>query len=236
MKAELYADNTTKTIVRQKDDYESVGLDPNIEIIMPFTAEDDRASIEAKGVNWAGLMRQCNQVYKENLGNSFGAKARAAFDKNETPPGQAEMDELVAAYDFSGARAVSEAGMSEEEKALRQMLRTQLKAILRGGGVFSDEELTVQTVKEANENVLPDGKISVEDFNSLLENAAEGGVFEYNGASFDFGGDPEFDYDDDGNVTSYLNLAAITAHCGELAAEKLAADRRAKAVSAAIPK
>ena len=220
-----YSANPVKTLSRQEVE---------VEITMPFDVDDTRESIETKGVSWAGLIRQLNQVYKENLGNSFGAKVRAADSKGEELPGQEVMDALVAAYDFSGARTSSESGMSEDEKELRSVLRTQLKAILRGGGVFADYELTVQTQKEATEGVLPEGKISVEDFNSLLENAAEGGVFEYSEASFDFGGDPEFEYDDDGTITAYKNLAAVTAHCAEMAEANLAAKRSAKAVKASI--
>lgn len=237
MKTELYADNPTKTFVRQVEDYEAAGLDPQMTLIMPVTIDDDRASIEAKGISWAGLMRQVNQVFRENLGNSFGARVRAAVTKNQPLPTQAELDSLVASYDFSGARTTAETGISEGEKVFRSVLRLRLKDLLRVGVFSEDSEtpLVVQSKKESTEKTLPAGKISLEDFEALVDAAAEGADFEFEDRAYAFGGDPEFQYNDDGIVISYENLAAVPAHCMELAEQKLAAERAMKAVKASIP-
>lgn len=237
MKLDAYSDNPVKSFVRQEADYNDAGLDPVRTIVLPFTTEDDRESIEAKGINWAGLMRQANQVYKENIGNSYAAKARVAFANEKTPPGQPELDELVRNYDFSGARISSESGMPEGERIFRSTLRARLKDLLRFG-VFSEDpeaKLTVQTQREATQEELPPNKISIEDFETLVESAAECAVFEYEDRDYDFSGDPEFEYDEEGNVASYRNLAAVPAHCNELAEAKLERDRSMKAVRASIP-
>lgn len=240
MKTELYANNPTKTFVRQAEDYEAAGLDPTMTIIMPFTADDDKESIIAKGAKWPGLMRQMNQVLRENIGGSHGARARAAISKKQPLPTQTDVDKLVTNYDFSGARLTSELGMSEEEKSFRSVLRARLKELLRVGVFSADSEtkLTVQTAKENSQKMLPDGKISVEEFDSLVEAAAENADFTYEDRIYTFGGDPEFAYKDDGTIASYENLAAVTAHCEELAQAKLAAERLFAAkcdVKASIP-
>lgn len=238
-----YSDNTVKTFSRQAANYEAADLDPTMSIVVPFTAEDDRETIESKGVNWAGLMRQMNQVFKENIGNTFGSKIRTAVSKSDPLPSQDDLNELVDKYDFSGARISTETGMSEEEKAFRSVLRARLKLFLRAG-VFSGDwdpktgqgsPLVVQTKKEADTDTLPEGKISVEDFDSLLEAAAERAIFEYEDRPYDFSEDPEFELNDDGEVEQYNNVAAITAHAEEIAEAKLAADRAMNAVTASIP-
>lgn len=238
MNTNLYVDAPVKTFIRQEADYIAQGLDGTVSLVMPVDVEDDRVSIEAKGINWPGLMRQLNQVYKENVGNLFAAAIRKALSKNEPLPGQKELDAIVAKYDFSGVRVSSgDSGMSEAEKVFHSILRSRLKDLLRAGIFSADREtkLTVQTQVELAENELKDGKVSVEDFETIVEAATEGAVFDYEDRSYNFGGTPKFEYDDEGNIASYENLAAVPAHCQQLAEVKLAAEQAIRAVKAIIP-
>lgn len=233
--ANLPADAKSKIIVRQESDYEAAGLDGRRTIPLPFTLDCiNEEAIMRLGFQPAGVVRTLNQAFAENLGNIYGANVRKAVAKQFPLPTIADMDALIAAYDFSGVRASSEAGMPEEERSFRTHLRKQLRSLLRGG-TFSatGAPLTVQTKVEADKEELPDNKMSIEAFESLVEAAAEGVEFQFDGLSFDFAGEPAFD--EEGN---FANFAAITAFAHQLADEDMALRRRAvgRTITASIPR
>lgn len=239
MRPEKYSDNPAKSFIRQAKDYEAAGIEPNMQLIVPFTDDDTRESIEEKGVNWAGLMRQINSVFAENIGNALGSKVRNSVSKGETLPTQDDLDEIIAKYDFSGARmrATTEESMSQEDRVFFNVLRTRLKALLRTGTFSADNEskITVQTKKEADRKELPAGKIPTTTYEELVQAAIDGADATVEDRTYTFGGDPEFEFDDDGNILFYKNLSAVVAHCDEMAKAKLAEMKRVSSVKARIP-
>ena len=222
----LPANHVTKKIVRQEEAYEAAGEDGERTLPLPFVLDADLSiddQIANLGFDRTGVIRGLNQLFVENIGNLYAARVKSAITKKTALPTQATMDEMVANYDFSGVRASSEAGMSREERTFRTELAKQLRNVLRAG-VFSTDgsAMTVQTKAEAAVEDLPDGKMALEDFENLVECAAEGVVFEYNEKAFDFSGEPVFD--EDGN---FGNFAAIVAWAKQLADETMAIRRRA---------
>ena len=225
----------TKVIVRQEDDYEAAGLDGRRTIPLPWDESCYNIErLQELGFHIPGVIRQHNQNFVENIGNSYGARVRKAVEKGETLPNEEDFDNLVASYDYSGIRASSETGMPLEERTFRTMLKKQLRNLLRNGIFSSDgSPLTVQTTKEASKEELPDGKMALEDFEVLVECAAEGAEFGYDGLSFDFSGDPEFDENGD-----FLNFAAVSAFARDLAEKEIALRRDAvgRSIKPSMPK
>lgn len=224
MNRDVLSECPTKTIVRQEAAYEAAGESGERVVILPIDLSCiNSEELIRRGLSPAGLVIQMNQVTVENVGNLYAARARAAASKNESLPTQDDMDALLDSYDFSRIRTTSEAGMSEEERVFRSNLRTQLKRFLKMGLFTPDRTaLTVQTVKEATEEKLPEHKISIEDFNGLIESAAEGIEWEFLGHSYDFGGEPKFD--DQGQIASF---SAIPHAARQLSAQEMELKRQA---------
>ena len=222
------ADLKPKTIVRQEADYEAAGIPAERVIPLPFdlACVNSEVLIE-RGATPAGVVRQMNQVFLENIGNALGSKARAAFANNVTPPSQEDVDAMVAAYDFSGIRASGgDSGLPESERLFRTELRAMLRAVARDGALDPEgNPLTVQTAKEAKEDKLPEGKISLEDFDSIVEAAAEGVAITYNELEFDFGAEVSYIEQPDG-TRQLGSYSAISDFAREQANEKLALKQR----------
>lgn len=231
----LPTDCDTKVIVRQENDYAEAGLDGRREIPLPFTLESiNEDNITNLGFLPAGVVRAMNQVFVENVANIHGSQVRNAGKKNLALPAPEAMEEILKAYNFSGIRTTSEESMPESERIFRSQLKKQLRSLLRQGAFSANgSHLTVQTQPEATKNELPDGKISLEDFEILCESAAEQVAFEYDGMSFDFAGEPE--YDEEGNFGNY---AAIVDFAHDLAEKELALNLSAagRSIKASVPK
>lgn len=224
----------TKTIIRQESDYEAAGIDGCRTVPLPWDESCynlDR--LTELGFHIPGVIRQHNQNLVENIGNSYGASVRKAVEDKVELPGEEEFNALVERYDYSGSRAPSEAGMPLEERTLRTMLKQQLRALIREG-VFSanGQGLAIQTTKEAERKELPDGKMLLDDFNAIVESAIEAEVIEYDGLSFDFSGEPQFDENGD-----FLNFAAVLAFAQDLADQEMAIKAKAtsRTIRASIP-
>ena len=231
----LSPNTDTKVIVRQENDYTEAGLDGRREIPLPFTLDSiNEENIASLGFLPTGVVRAMNQVFVENVANIHGSQVRAAVKKGLTLPDSEAMEEILKAYNFSGIRTSSEESMPEEERVFRSQLKKQLRSLLRQGAFSADRSpLTVQTQPEASRKELPEGKISLEDFDTLVESAAEQVVFEYDGMSFDFAGEPEYDEAGDFN-----NYAAIVDFAHDLAEKELALNLSAvgRSIKASVPK
>lgn len=234
MKIDALPENApTKKIVRQEADYEAAGLDGTVTLTLPFDESCVNAdALTSRGFSVIGVVRGLNQLFAENVGNLWGSKVRNAVKNGVSLPTEEDFNALVAAYDFSGARAASEAGMPTEERLFRSQLKQQLRRLLKGG-TFSPngEPLTVQTSKQAEEGELPDGKMALEDFESLIEIAIEGEAFQYMGREYDFSGEPA--YDDEGN---FANFAAVVDFARDLAEKEMELRKAASDVKPSMPK
>jgi len=224
MNRDVLTNCPTKTIVRQEAAYEASGESAERTVILPIDLECVNSDeLVRRGLSPAGLVIQMNQVTVENIGNLYAARVRAAASKNEPLPTQEDMDALIDSYDFSRVRTTSEAGMPEEERVFRSNLRTQLKRFLKMGLFTPDRTaLTVQTVKEATAEELPDNKISIEEFNNLVEAAAEGIEWAFLDHSYDFGAEVKFD--EQGQIASF---SAIPHAARQLASQEMELKRQA---------
>jgi len=130
----------------QGDLYEAAGQpDFSFDIPRPFTPEMFAEIAADLGIAAQGLSNQNNQLLAENLGNLMAARVKAAAKANEaleegedpTPlPSQADMDELIASYDFSGVRTGSgvSTGLSALERAIYKYARRAVRALLKQSG------------------------------------------------------------------------------------------------------
>jgi hypothetical protein len=246
MKFDSLPNSCTKSkIVRQGEEYEKIGGDGKFTIPLPFATNVEyifnnpeataKQILEGMGISVLGLAKQMDQVQKENIGNLLNSKIKFAISKSQPLPDQSVADAIVTSYDFSGSRVSSdESGMTEEERAVRAEIKKILRALLSGGAFLSPEgarqEMKVQTVSEAKENKLPDGKVSLNTFLSMVEAAYNGDAFvipEIN-ESEQYTTADEPIYNDNGLPT---NLAAFIETARETA---LAGLERSKAMAAAI--
>lgn len=219
------------TFVRQEADYEAAGLSAEREILLPFDLSCvNEEVLTERGLQPAGVVRQLNQVTVENIGNALGSKIRAAVAKKEALPTQADVDKLVASYDFSGLRTTGEAGMPESERMVRAELRSLLRSVARDGAFDPEgKSLSIQTEKEAKAETLPAGKISIENFNNLVEAAAEGVEFEFNTITFDFGAEVKYIEAEDG-TKAFGSYSAILDFARSLAQEKYEIKQRSQGI------
>ena len=198
MNLEALANPVIKTIVRCRKQCERIGRNLEIKIPAPFDDSIINKEVAEKlGINIPGAVRQLNAAFVEGVASGYAAQLKKEFEKEvfDFSP-QEFVDSLIAEYDFSAVRgAENEDNLSDFDITIRSELR---KLIRRGlaAGSFSGEtraSLSVQTVKEAEENKLPEGKIALEDFELLIEAAAEKAVAKFQGRTYDFSVEPEFD-------------------------------------------
>jgi hypothetical protein len=210
----------------------------------PFTLEHVNVdALVALGVQPAGVVRQLNQVTVENLGNAIRSRIVSAESAGSSAPDQSVMDQVMANYDFSGVRAAStEEGLPEDLKLQYSIARDNLRDYARNGNFSADgSSQTIQTVKDSDEGVLKPGKMSLDEFESLVACCIEGLAWEgpvitkaNNPARIgqplviDFGVEPVFDGEIPGNYGAFREQVMT------LAAEKLAENQRRKAAAAAL--
>lgn len=210
----------------------------------PFTLEHvNEEALLALGAQPAGVVRQLNQVYVENLGNAIRSKIITA-ESNSTPaPDQSVMDILQSNYDFSGVRtSTGEEGLPEDLKIQYRIARENLRDYARNGNFSADGTAqTIQTIKEAKEGSLKPTKMALEEFNALVECCVEGLAWEGPTITkannperigqplvIDFSIEPAFE----GDIP--LNYGAFRARVMDLAGEKLAENQRKAAEAAAL--
>lgn len=139
-------------------------------IHQPFTAEHFSGA-EELGVSASGVAQQMNQVFAENVGNNVASRIRNA-DKNGTArPTQADVDALVAAYDFTGSRAsVGSSGSLFDRLFFKNASAFIRKLIKRKGYRDLPAPVTVAKKDEAPKA----GQISFEDFEAEVVRLVEG--------------------------------------------------------------
>jgi hypothetical protein len=130
-----------KQFSRQVAAYEAAGLSPDMETQVPFAANAELflnfEALKAAKIDPMGLARQMDQVLIENLGNNLSQKVKAAVKKGTDLPDQSVVDAMLAAYDFTGVRMVSEEGMSTEERTIIAEIRKAIRSLISGGSFAS---------------------------------------------------------------------------------------------------
>lgn len=222
-----------KQFSRQVAAYEAVGLSPDMEIQVPFATNLDtflntQALINA-GIDPMGLARQMDQVLVENLGNNLSQKVKAAIKKGTALPDQSVVDAMLAAYDFTGVRIVSEEGMSTEERTIIAEIRKAIRSLISGGSFASlgadgkktrnrDEvafdAVRVQTGPEAKgDKQTPPGSVPVENYEAVVAAAYSNSEVELedgngNSATLDFSVPPSFnEHGQPTNLTGVIEAA-----------------------------
>jgi hypothetical protein len=169
----LKSENTpTRLRTILEDAYTSAGQEGFQFIIpQPFTPEHV-SDVTELGASPIGVANQLNQVLAENLSNNMAARIRAAVKADATLPGQSDMDELYAAYDFSGTRA-SSGGVSGSllDRIFARLAAAFLKKLLKKKG-YQSLPAPVTVAKKDAEPVA--GQISLEQFESEVARLVEG--------------------------------------------------------------
>lgn len=139
-------------------------------IPQPFTAEHFSGA-EELGVSASGVAQQMNQVLAENIGNNVASRIRNA-DKNSTArPTQADVDALVAAYDFTGSRASAGSSGSLFDRLFFKNASAFIRKLIKRKG-YRDLPAPVTVAKK--DEAPKDGQISFEDFETEVIRLVEG--------------------------------------------------------------
>lgn len=222
-----------KKFSRQVAAYEAAGLPPDMEIQAPFAANVGRflntlALIDA-GIDPTGLARQMDQVLIENIGNNLSQKVKSALAKGTALPDQSTVDAMLAAYDFTGVRTVSEEGMSTEERTIIAEVRKAIRGLISGGSFASlgpdgtktkdpaeiaFNAVRIQTVPESKgTKPTPPGSVPVENYDAVVAAAYACTEVEFedgngNTATLDFSVEPLInEHGQAMNLTGVVELA-----------------------------
>jgi len=157
---------------------------------LPFAANYERFfNVEAfteAGVDALGVARQLDQVTVENIRNNAASRFKTAAKRGLPLPTQTDIDALVAAYDFTGARASSEAGMSSAERILFSEIKKYIRKafvdkVFNQNGFFVTRIQTANEAKElaekqeAGEEVsVPKGTLPLDEFDAFVQAAFDG--------------------------------------------------------------
>ena len=175
----------TRSRTIQGDAYEAAGYpDFSFDIPRPFTPEDFASIAEKYSVSATGLANGANQLLAENVGNNMAAKIKAIVRANETLkdgeepsalPSQEDLDEMLAAYDFSGVRTSTggTVGLSALEKALYRYARQAVRAIIKANGYPKLGLTAPVSVGKKDEEAKP-GQLPWEIFEEEVEMLALG--------------------------------------------------------------
>lgn len=232
-------ETTPKQFSRQVKAYEKAGLNPDMEAQLPFVASYDYIFNNPKktahevfielGIDGYGFARQSDQVLVENIGNNLAQRIKSAEKKGTDLPDQSVVDEMVAAYDFTGARATSEEGMSTEERTVIAEIKKAIRRLISGGAFAnldaSSQKTTdqdavafnavrVQTGPEAKgDKETPAGSVPLDNFDEVVAAAYTGSAVEFedgngNSATLDFSVEPSINkHGQATNLTGVIELA-----------------------------
>lgn len=171
------------------DIYAEYDIDNTISIPRPFTAEHFAALREELGVDPDGLAGQVNQLMAKNITNAITSRARSIHTKNAALadakakgeredeqfsdlPTQAIVDELVAAYNFTGIRLASnKAVVTPFEKELTRLVKQLIKNLLKTSGFQGRPGPIIVAKKSADPT---ETQIGFEDFLSLVQSVVGG--------------------------------------------------------------
>jgi hypothetical protein len=160
----------TRTRVVLEEAYAQAGQ-PNhtFTIPQPFTPEMIQGVAEV-GANAAGVAQQLNQVLAENLSNNIASKVRNAAKAGQPLPTQADMDELYAAYDFSGSRSRTVTVGSLLDKIFARLAAGFIRKLVKRKG-YKDLPAPVTVAKRGMEGP---GQMSYSDFEFEVARLVEG--------------------------------------------------------------
>lgn len=208
---------TIRKFARQIDAYKAADLDPDMEIPVGFLANYDyifnnpektahEVFIEM-GIKGTGIAGQMDQTEVENIGNNFAQRVKAAQKKKTNLPNQSIVDDMVAAYDFSGAKSTSGESMSTEERTIIAEIKKAVRQLISDGNFANLNEAGEQTTnpkevifnavrvqtgpeaagtkKDKDGNVVPTppGSVSIEDFDNMVVAAFNKEVVEFEDGS-----------------------------------------------------
>ncbi len=139
-------------------------------IPQPFTAEHFSGA-EELGVSASGVAQQCNQVFAENIGNNVASRIRNAEKNGTARPTQADIDALVAAYDFTGSRASAGASGSLFDRLFFKNASAFIRKLVKRKG-YRDLPAPVVVAKKDEEPKT--GQISFADFEAEVVRLVEG--------------------------------------------------------------
>jgi hypothetical protein len=166
----LPANCPTRAATVQGDFYDD---DFSFSFPAPFVPAHFESVAAELGLSSDGLARGANQMLKENLANNLATKIKAAAKAGHDLPTQETLDEMVLEYDFSGIRTSSGAtGLSPYDKAVYKFARKLIRQILKENG-YKGAPAPVTVAKKDSDEVAP-GQISYADFESEVEQLAEG--------------------------------------------------------------
>lgn len=171
--------------------YAEYGVDSNtISIPRPFTAEHFTTLRDELGVDPDGLAGQVNQLMAKNINNAITSRARSIHTKNAALadaqekgeradeefsdlPTQTTVDELVAAYNFTGIRLASSKAVviTPFEKELTRLVKQLIKNLLKSSG-FQGRPGPITVAKKSAEPT--ETQIGFSDFSSLVQSVVEG--------------------------------------------------------------
>lgn len=139
----------------------------------PVTSEMCESLALALEINADGLARQLNQVAIENVSNNLAPRIKRAIEADEEVPTQDDLDEIYAAYDFSGVRqgGPGAAALSPLEKLQLAYCRNSIKGILKKSGKGSMPAPVTVAKKDAEPGPQ---QIAYDEFMGLVEDMFEG--------------------------------------------------------------
>ena len=173
-------DTTTRSRIIQEKAYEANGIsNHSFSIPQPFIPSMFEHLREPLGIDPAGLAKQANQVFAENLANNMASRIKkiaaaiVAGAEDLVLPTQADMDELVVAYDFTGVRVGGATAFgSPFDKIFFRVSSTFIRKLLKNSG-YQDQPAPVTVAKKTAEE-LTEGQISYEDFEAEVTRLVEG--------------------------------------------------------------
>lgn len=175
----------------QSDTYEADGQpDFVFSIVRPFSPEDFEHLRERLGVDPTGFSNGANQLFAENMSNNMSTRIKAVVSRNsalaaaqannqrlnESPeplPTQADMEELMSSYDFSGVRTGTgeSSALTPLQREMYKLSKKLVQNILANLGIRG----MPAPVKVAKADAEPGpGQISKDEFDSIVDSVVEG--------------------------------------------------------------
>lgn len=175
----------------QSDAYEADGQpDFVFSIVRPFSPENFEHLRETHGVDPVGFSNGANQLFAENMSNNMSTRIKAVVSRNaalataqannqrmnekpEALPTQADMEELMAAYDFSGVRTSTgeSSALTPFQREMYKLSKKLVQNILANLGIRG----MPAPVKVAKADAEPGpGQISKDEFDDIVDSVVEG--------------------------------------------------------------
>jgi hypothetical protein len=156
----------------QEEAYAAAGQpDFAFKVPQPFTPSMFEAVAAELAISAVGFASQANQVLAENLGNNMASRVKKAVKDGIPLPTQADMDALIADYDFTGVRQSSIAIGSLFDKIFARLAGASIRKLLKASG-YQGTPAPV-TVAKRGKDTGP-SEIDYETFESEVSRLMEG--------------------------------------------------------------